>query len=74
MCKMAADFAQLGIQMVFAGNGSCSTCATSFTPHTLSSGLSGTGAHGLAKLFAPGQEALTSGGSASNFAPGHLKP
>ena len=71
---VAADFANLGIQMAFAGAGSCSTCAFSFTPSSLSSGLSGTGAHGVEKIFAPGQEALASGGSASSFSPGHLKP
>jgi hypothetical protein len=70
---VAADFANLGIQMVHAGAGSCNTCASSFTPHSLSSGLSGTGAHGVAKIFAPGQEALASGGSASSFSPGHEK-
>jgi hypothetical protein len=48
--------------------------ASKFLPHTLSSGLSGTGAHGVAKIFAPGQEALASGGSASSFSPGHEKP
>jgi hypothetical protein len=71
---VAADFAQIGIQMVHAGIGSCNGCATSFTPHALSSGLSGTGAHGVAKIFAPGQEALASGSTASSFSPGHLKP
>jgi len=39
----------------------------------LSSGLSGTGAHGVAKVFAPEQEAQASGGSASSFAPGIVK-
>ena len=71
---VAADFANLGIQMVHAGIGSCSSCASSFTPNALSSSLSGTGAHGVEKIFAPGHEALASGGSASSFAPGHEKP
>jgi len=71
---VAADFANLGIQMAFASPGQCNTCAFSFTPSSLSSGLSGTGAHGVEKIFAPGQEALVSGGSASSFSPGHLKP
>ena len=71
---VAADFANLGIQMVHAGAGSCGTCASSFTPSALSSSLSGTGAHGVEKIFAPGQEALASGGTASPFSPGHLKP
>jgi hypothetical protein len=61
------------IQRVFAPSGQCGNCATSFTPSALSSGLSGTGVHGVAKVFAPGQEALASGGRASDFAPGHLK-
>jgi alkanesulfonate monooxygenase SsuD/methylene tetrahydromethanopterin reductase-like flavin-dependent oxidoreductase (luciferase family) len=39
-----------------------------------SSSLSGTGSHGVDKIFAPGQEALATGGSASSFAPGHEKP
>jgi len=71
---VAADFANLGIQMVHAVNGGCGTCAFSFTPSSLSSGLSGTGAHGVEKIFAPGQEALISGSSASGFSPGHEKP
>jgi len=52
----------------------CGTCASSFTPHALVSSLSGTGAHGLAKVFAPGQEALASAGSATSFSRGHEKP
>jgi hypothetical protein len=71
---VAADFAQLGVQMVHAAAGTCNGCATSFTPHALSSSLSGTGAHGVAKIFAPGQEALASEVGASSFSPGHLKP
>ena len=71
---VAADFASLGIQMVYAGAGGCNTCAFSFTPNALSSSLSGTGAHGVEKIFAPGQEALVSGGTGSSFSPGHLKP
>ena len=71
---VAADFANLGIQMAHANAGTCGTCAFSFTPSSLSSGLSGTGAHGVEKIFAPGHEALASGGSASSFSPGHLKP
>ncbi|PWU81275.1 MAG: hypothetical protein DLM72_07780 [Candidatus Nitrosopolaris wilkensis] len=62
------------VQPVFAPTGSCSSCAKTFTPSALSSGLSGTGAHGVAKIFAPGQEAQVGGGSASDFAPGHEKP
>jgi len=71
---VAADFAQLGIQMAHAAAGTCNGCASSLTPHSLSSGLSGTGAHGVAKIFAPGHEALASELSASSFAPGHEKP
>jgi len=63
------------VQQVFASGGGCSTCAFSFTPNSLSSSLSGTGAHGVQHIFAPGQEAQTSEGlSASTFAPGHEKP
>jgi len=61
------------VQPVYAP-GSCSTCASSFTPHSLASSLEGTGDHGVAKIFAPGQEALASGASASSLAPGQLKP
>jgi hypothetical protein len=49
-------------------------CASSFTPKSLSSSLSGTGEHGVEKIFAPGQEAQASDSSASSFAPGHEKP
>jgi len=62
------------VKQAFAPGGACSNCASSFTPNALSSSLSGTGAHGVAKVFAPGQEALISGGTASSFSPGHLKP
>jgi hypothetical protein len=48
--------------------------AEPFVERSLSSSLSGTGAHGVEKSFAPGHEALASGDSASNFAPGHEKP
>jgi hypothetical protein len=71
---VAVDFANLGIQMVHASTGVCNSCASSFTPNALSSGLQGTGEHGVQKIFAPGQEALATGSSASNLAPGQLKP
>ena len=71
---VAADFAHLGMQMAFGANGQCGTCATSVTPHSLSSSLSDTGAHGAEKVFSPGHEALSTGGSASDFSPGHEKP
>jgi hypothetical protein len=58
----------------FATGGSCGTCASSFTPKSLSSGLSGSGENGAEKEFAPGQEAQATGGSASDFSPGHEKP
>jgi hypothetical protein len=69
---VAADFANLGIQMVHAG---CGSRASSFTPNALSSSLQGTGTPGVQKIFAPGQESLASGGelSASSVSPGHLK-
>jgi hypothetical protein len=62
------------VKQAFAVGGQCGSCATSVTPHTLSSGLSGTAAHGVEKIFAPGQEAQATGGSASDFSPGHEKP
>jgi hypothetical protein len=64
----------LTIFVLKTNTGVCGTCATSFTPHTLSSSLSSTGEHGVEKIFAPGQVASASGGSASDFAPGQLKP
>lgn len=71
---LAANFGPTFIKQAFAIGGHCNSCAASFTPSALSSGLSGTGAHGVAKVFAPGQEAQVGGGSASSFAPGHVKP
>ena len=63
------------VKQALAGGGNCSSCASSFTPNALSSSLSGTGAHGAQHIFAPGIEQSTSTpGSASDFAPGHLKP
>jgi hypothetical protein len=63
------------VRQAFAANGGCSSCASSFTPKSLSSGLSGSGENGAEKVFAPGQEAqATAGGSASDFSPGHEKP
>ena len=63
------------VKQAFASGGGCSTCASSFIPKSLSSGLSGTGEPGAEKAFAPGQEAqATGGGSASDFSPGHEKP
>jgi hypothetical protein len=60
------------IQPAFAPSGSCSGCAKVFAPGT-ESGTGGTigGGHEPAKAFAPGQ---LSSGSASDAAPGHLKP
>lgn len=62
------------VKQAFAVGGSCGTCASSFTPKSLSSGLSGSGENGAEKVFAPGQEAQATGGSASDFSPGHEKP
>jgi hypothetical protein len=62
------------VKQAFATGGQCGTCASSFTPKSLSSGLSGSGENGAEKVFAPGQEAQATGGSASNFSPGHEKP
>jgi hypothetical protein len=62
------------VKQAFATGGQCSTCALSFTPKSLSSGLSGSGENGAEKVFAPGQEAQATGGSASDFSPGHEKP
>lgn len=59
------------VKQAFATGGQCSTCASSFTAKSLSSGLSGSGENGAEKVFAPGQ---ATGGSASNFSPGHEKP
>ena len=46
-----ASFGPIFIQQVFAGAGQCDTCASSFTPKSLSLGLSGTGQHGVEKIF-----------------------
>jgi hypothetical protein len=62
------------VKQAFATGGNCGTCAFSFTPKTLSTSLLGTGQHGVQKIFAPGQEALASGASASSLSPGQLKP
>jgi hypothetical protein len=68
----AASFGSMLIQPAFAGGGSCSSCAKLVAPGT-ESGTGGTigGSHEPAKAFAPGQ---ISSGSASDSAPGHLKP
>jgi hypothetical protein len=60
------------VQPVFAPGGGCSNCAKLVAPGT-ESGTGGTigGGHEPAKAFAPGQ---ISTGSASDSAPGHLKP
>jgi hypothetical protein len=60
------------VQPVFASGGQCSNCAKLSAPGT-ESGTGGTigGGHEPAKAFAPGQ---ISTGSASDAAPGHLKP
>ena len=63
------------VKQAFATGGSCSSCASSFTPKSQSSSLSGSGEPGAERAFAPGQEAqATGGGSASDFSPGHEKP
>jgi len=69
---VAASFAPTLIQQVFATGGQCSNCAKLVAPGT-ESGTGGTigGGHEPAKGFAPGQ---ISTGSASDAAPGHLKP
>ena len=69
---VAASFGPLLIQQVFAPSGNCHGCATLFAPGT-QAGSAGTigGGHEPAKAFAPGQ---ISSGSASDAAPGHLKP
>jgi hypothetical protein len=78
---LAAAIATLALNMntavvkqAFATGGQCGSCASSFTPKSLSSGLSGSGEPGAERAFAPGQEAQASGGSASDFSPGHEKP
>ena len=79
---LAAAIATLALNMntavvkqAFATGGQCSSCASSFTPKSQSSSLSGTGEPGAEKAFAPGQETqATGGGSASDFSPGHEKP
>jgi hypothetical protein len=41
--KMAVTMNTAIIKQAFATGGTCGTCASSFTPKSLSSGLSGTG-------------------------------
>jgi hypothetical protein len=62
----------VSVQPAFAVGGTCGSCAKVFAPGT-ESGTGGTigGGHEPAKAFAPGQ---VSTGSASDVAPGHLKP
>jgi hypothetical protein len=69
---VAASFAPTLIQQAFAIGGHCGSCAVQFAPGT-EAGTGGTigGGHEPAKVFAPGQ---ISSGSASDSAPGHLKP
>jgi len=69
---VVASSGQMLIQQAFAGGGQCSGCAKVFAPGT-EAGSGGTigGGHEPAKAFAPGQ---ISSGSASDSAPGHLKP
>ena len=69
---VVASFGPTLIQPVFAPTGGCNSCAKVFAPGS-ESGTGGTigGGHEPAKAFAPGQ---ISSGSASDFAPGHLKP
>ena len=69
---VVASFAPTLIQQAFAIGGNCSNCAKLSAPGT-ESGTGGTigGGHEPAKAFAPGQ---ISTGSASDAAPGHVKP
>jgi hypothetical protein len=69
---VAASFGLLSIQPAFAPGGGCNNCAKLSAPGT-EAGIGGTigGGHEPAKAFAPGQ---ISSGSASDVAPGHLKP
>jgi hypothetical protein len=69
---VAASFGPLLIQQVFATGGTCSSCAKLVAPGT-ESGTGGTigGGHEPAKALAPGQLSIE---SASDSAPGHLKP
>jgi hypothetical protein len=69
---VVASFGLLSIQPAFAPSGQYGSCAKLFAPGT-ESGTGGTigGGHQPAKAFAPGQ---VSTGSASDAAPGHLKP
>jgi hypothetical protein len=62
------------VKEAFASGGGCGSCASSFTPKSQSSSLSGSGAPGAERAFAPGQEAQATGGSASDFSSGHEKP
>jgi hypothetical protein len=66
------NFGSMLIQPVFAIGGNCNNCAKLVAPGT-ESGTGGTigGGHEPAKAFAPGQISI---GSASDFAPGHVKP
>jgi hypothetical protein len=69
---VVASFDPTAIQQVYAPSGNCGNCAKLVAPGT-ESGTGGTigGGHEPAKAFAPGQ---ISTGSASDAAPGHLKP
>jgi hypothetical protein len=69
---VAAGFGPTLVQPVFAPTGTCNGCAKVVAPGT-ESGTGGTigGGHEPAKAFAPGQ---ISSGSASDAAPGHVKP
>ena len=60
------------VKQAYAIGGQCGSCAKLVAPGT-ESGTGGTigGGHEPAKAFAPGQISL---GSASDAAPGHLKP
>ena len=72
MIGLALGMNTVIVKQALATGGLCSSCAKVFAPGT-ESGTGGTigGGHEPAKAFAPGQ---ISTGSASDAAPGHLKP
>jgi hypothetical protein len=72
MIGLALAMNTIIVKQSFAGGGQCGGCAKVFAPGT-ESGTGGTigGGHEPAKAFAPGQ---ISSESASEAAPGHVKP
>jgi len=50
MMMVAADFAHFGMQMAFGANGTCSSCATSVTPHSAAHFFADRGSEGKIKF------------------------